>query len=256
VSITSRDGLTLPALLTLPAGREDGPLPFVVMPHGGPTAHDSVQYDWIVQFIVSRGYGVLQPQFRGSTGYGADFQRAGYREWGGKMQDDVTDATRWLIDAKLADATRICIVGSSYGGYSALMGAAQHPELYRCAAALAPVTDMGRLMRGRDHSEFGEVDRSRVLGNMELAGVPSPVGLADRIAAPVLLIHGQRDFTVPVVHSEAMETALRRAGHQVQAVYLKATDHFFSDEEGRLETLKALEGFLAVNLGGVRTSRS
>ena len=249
VSIVARDGLSLPALLTLPAGHGDGPLPFVVMPHGGPTAHDSLQYDWIVQFIASRGYGVLQPQFRGSTGYGAAFQRAGYRQWGGKMQDDVTDASRWLIAQKLAEPRHLCIVGSSYGGYSALIGAAQHPELYQCAAAIAPVTDMGRLMRDRDHSEFGDLNHSRVMGNMESAGVPSPVDLASEITVPVLLIHGRRDFTVPVVHTEMMEAALHRAGRPPTVVYLKDTDHFFCNEEGRLQTLKALDGFLAASLG-------
>jgi len=256
VSITARDGLVLPAFLTLPPDHGDEPLPFVVMPHGGPTAHDSLQYDWIVQFIASRGFGVLQPQYRGSTGYGAAFQRAGYRQWGARMQDDVTDATSWLIDQKLADPNHICIVGSSYGGYSALIGAARHPELYQGAAAIAPVTDMGRLMRDRDHSEFGDINHRRVMGNMESAGVVSPVDLAPEIAVPVLLIHGRRDFTVPAAHTEAMETALRRAGHSPTVVYLKDTDHFFSDEEGRLRTLKALDGFLSAVLSAARTPRS
>lgn len=256
VSIPARDGLVLPALLTLPVGAENGPIPFVVLPHGGPTAHDSVQYDWIVQFIASRGYGVLQPQFRGSTGYGAAFQRAGYRQWGGSMQDDVTDATRWLLQQKLADPKRMCIVGSSYGGYAALMGAAQHPELYQCAAAIAPVTDMERLMKDRDHTEFGDVNHSRVVGNMESVGVPSPVDRASRITVPVLLIHGRRDFTVPVGHTEAMEAALRATGHPAQVIYLRKTDHFFNDEDGRLQTLKALDAFLSSALSGVRTSRS
>jgi dipeptidyl aminopeptidase/acylaminoacyl peptidase len=256
VSIAARDGLILPAILTLPPGHGDGPLPFVVLPHGGPTAHDSLQYDWIVQFIASRGYGVLQPQFRGSTGYGAAFQRAGYRQWGARMQDDVTDATNWLIAQKLADPDHICIVGSSYGGYAALIGAARHPELYRGAAALAPVTDMGRLMRDRDHSEFGDINHRRVMGTMDSAGVPSPVDLAPEIAVPVLLVHGRRDFTVPVAHTEAMETALRRAGRSPTVVYLKDTDHFFSNEEGRLQTLKALDGFLSAALSTARTPRS
>ena len=256
VSLISRDGLALPALLTLPSVQSEGPMPFVVLPHGGPTAHDSVQYEWIVQFIASRGYGVLQPQFRGSTGYGADFQRAGYRQWGGKMQDDVTDATRWLIQQKLADPKRLCIVGSSYGGYSALIGAARNPGLYRCVAAIAPVTDMARLMRDRDHSEFGDVNHSRVLGNMESAGVPSPVNLAADITAPVLLIHGLRDFTVPVTHSQVMAESLIQAGRKPSVVYLKDTDHFFSNADGRRQVLAALEAFLAANLSAARTPGS
>ena len=249
VTIPARDGLALPALLTLPPGKTEGPMAFVVLPHGGPTAHDGLQYDWIAQFIASRGYGVLQPQFRGSTGYGAAFQRAGYRQWGAAMQDDVTDATRWLVQQKLADPKRICIVGSSYGGYSALIGAAQQPGLYQCVAAIAPVTDMERLMKERDHTEFGDVNHNRVVGSMESAGVPSPVNLAAEITVPVLLIHGRRDYTVPMVHSEEMEDALKRTGHRPKTVYLDDTDHFFSNAAGRLQALRALDSFLAANLG-------
>lgn len=256
VVITARDGTPLPALLTMPRDAAAGPAPFIVLPHGGPTAHDEVQFDWIVQFLVSRGYGVLQPQFRGSTGYGAAFQRAGYQQWGRLMQDDVTDATRWLISEKLADPKRICIVGTSYGGYSALMGAAQQPDLYRCSVAIAPVTDMDRLLHDRDRGEFGDIHRARVSGAYESIDIPSPLEAAAKIAAPVLLIHGRRDFTVPVVHTEEMAERLKRAGRAPTVVILDDSDHFFSFAGSRLRMLKAMEDFLATNLGGDPARRS
>ena len=256
VTIAARDGTPLPALLTLPPAPPAGPAPFVVLPHGGPAAHDSARFDWIVQFLASRGYGVLQPQFRGSTGYGAAFQRAGYRQWGRAMQDDVTDATRWLIEQKLADPARICIAGSSYGGYSALMGAAQHPDLYRCSVAVAPVTDMDRLLRDRDLGEFGDIHRDRVAGALDPAEIPSPVGAAGHMTVPVLLIHGRRDFTVPVGHTEAMAEKLTRAGHPPKVVILEDSDHFLSFAGSRLKMLKAIEEFLGANLGGDPSRRS
>jgi dipeptidyl aminopeptidase/acylaminoacyl peptidase len=249
VTLAARDGLAIPALLTLPQGHDNGPIAFVVLPHGGPTAHDSEEFDWIVQFIASRGYGVLQPQFRGSSGYGSAFQRAGYREWGGKMQDDVTDATRWLIDQKLADPKRICIMGFSYGGYSALMGAAAHPELYQCAAAMAPVTDIRQLLQDRDRLEFAAVDRDRTVGDEGVQAGQSPVDRAYAFKVPVLLIHGMQDFTVPATHSEEMEYRLRHAGKQVTAIYLDQADHFLSRGADRLTCLKALEAFLTAQLG-------
>lgn len=256
VIIPALDGTPLPALLTLPPGAPAGPASFVVLPHGGPTAHDSIQFDWIVQFLVSRGYGVLQPQFRGSTGYGAAFQRAGYRQWGRLMQDDVTEATRWLISQKLADPRHICIAGSSYGGYSALMGAAQHPDLYRCSVAIAPVTDPDRLLHDRDDGEFGDIHRARVAGGFGATDIPAPIDLAPKMTVPVLLIHGKRDFTVPVGHTEAMADRLKQAGHPPKLVILDDSDHFFSFAGSRLKMLKAMEEFLGASLNGDPARRS
>jgi dipeptidyl aminopeptidase/acylaminoacyl peptidase len=256
VTIPARDGTPLPALLTMPHNAPPGPASFVVLPHGGPTAHDSVQFDWIVQFLVSRGYGVLQPQFRGSTGYGAAFQRAGYQQWGRLMQDDVTDATRWLISQKLADPRHVCIVGSSYGGYSALMGAAQHPDLYRCSVAIAPVTDLDRLLHDRDRGEFGDIHRARVAGGFGEVDIPSPIEAAGTMTVPVLLIHGRRDFTVPLSHTEAMAARLKQAGRAPKVVILDDSDHFFSFAGSRLKMLKAMEDFLGANLDGDPARRS
>jgi len=253
VTFAARDGLRIPALLTLPVGYHPAPgarlPPFVILPHGGPSSHDVQGFDWWVQFLASRGYGVLQPQFRGSTGYGRAFLVAGYRQWGLAMQDDLTDATRWLVQTNRADPRRIAIVGGSYGGYAALMGVAREPGLYRCAVAIAPVTDLDLLLE----------DWSRMYGDLNLPQIgeygyariaqTSPLNLVSRITQPVLLIHGRKDYTVPVQHSEKMERALRNAGKPVQAVYLDEADHHFLRAADRLRLLTEIEAFLAANLG-------
>jgi len=250
VSYRARDGQTIPALLTLPPDPTGRPIGFVVLPHGGPAAHDSEEWDWLVQSIAGRGYGVLQPQFRGSSGHGAEFQRAGYGEWGGRMQDDVNDARNWLIATRLADPEHLCIVGVSYGGYAALMGAAQQPGLYRCAVAIAPVTDLTQLIGQQLFTEFGDVNRDRIIGTQSGESLRSPLDQADNFTVPVLLIHGRQDYTVPVSHSEALERRLRAAGRSVRALYLDRADHFFGRYEDRLDCLRALDSFLATYLGG------
>lgn len=247
-SYTARDGLTIPARLTLPRGAA-GPLPFVVLPHGGPHACDDDGFDFVAQFLASRGYGVLQPEFRGSTCVGPAFEQRGYREWGFAMQDDVTDGTRWLVDRKLADPGRICIAGMSYGGYAALEGAAKEPELYRCAAAWAPVSDLHRLIRDIRETSNHDAAVDRIGTDPDRLDAASPALHADRIRVPVLLVHGRSDFTVPVAHSEQMEAALKAAGKQVEAIYIDDSDHYLRRQAARLAWLKALERFLAANLG-------
>ena len=241
----ARDELLIPALVTLPVHAPPGPLPFIVLPHGGPTAHDEVQFDWMVQFLASRGYGVFQPQFRGSNGYGTALEEAGYAQWGLAMQDDITDGTRWLIERKLADPARICIVGGSYGGYAALMGVVKEPALYACAAAFAPVTDIDMFQQRLRQFAFTDINLPRIAGDKQDTEIISPSENAGRIRVPVLLMHGKKDYTVPVEQSEAMERALRRAGKPVEAIYLEGADHFFSQRSDRAAWLTALEKLLA-----------
>ena len=249
IAYSARDGLQIFAYLTWPRMYREGPIPFVVLPHGGPNDCDSAGFDYEVQFLASRGWGVLQPEFRGSTCWGSAFEQKGYREWGFKMQDDVTDGTRWLIDRGLADPSKICIVGSSYGGYAALEGVEKEPDLYRCAAAWAPVTDLLTL-RG----EWRELIQNAVAldrlgedsGRLEAA---SPDRHADKIKVPVLLMHGRTDFTVQVRHSERMESALKDAGKPVEAIYLDGADHYRLQYPARLAWLQALDRFLGTYLG-------
>jgi dipeptidyl aminopeptidase/acylaminoacyl peptidase len=249
VEYRAADGLTIHGYLTLPPGEPRGPIPFVVLPHGGPSTRDLLGFDYIAQMIASRGYGVLQPNYRGSRGYGGAFEEAGYQQWGLKMQDDVTDGAHWLIDRRLADPARICIVGWSYGGYAALMGAIKTPDLYRCAVSMAGVTDLTRRLDRVNQSRFADLNLPRFDSDPDAVAANSPALHADRIKIPVLLAHGRRDFTVPVEDTEAMEAALIKAGKPVRALYFDEDDHYMFREEDRIAFLKALDGFLAENLG-------
>ena len=251
VSYQSRDGLTIHGYVTLPPGRsldDRRPIPFVVLPHGGPSARDSLGFDYLAQVIASRGIGVFQPNYRGSRGYGGAFEKAGFQQWGLKMQDDVTDGTHWLIDEKLADPARICIAGWSYGGYSALMGVIKTPELYRCAASMAGVTDLRRRLDRANQSRFADLNLPRFDSDPAVIAANSPVLHADQIRVPVLLAHGRRDFTVSVADSEDMEAALKILGKPVKSLYFDDDDHYLFREADRIAFLKALTAFLAENL--------
>jgi dipeptidyl aminopeptidase/acylaminoacyl peptidase len=252
ITYRARDGLTIHGYVTLPPGRsvsDKRPIPFIVLPHGGPSARDTLGFDYLAQMIASRGYGVFQPNYRGSRGYGGAFERAGFQQWGLKMQDDVTDGTRWLIDQKLADPGRICIVGWSYGGYAALMGAIKAPELYRCAVSMAGVTDLRRRLDRANQSRFADLNLPRFDSDPAVIEANSPVLHAEQIRVPVLLVHGRRDFTVSVSDSEDMEAALKKAGKPVESLYFDDDDHYLFREEDRIAFLKALDSFLARNLG-------
>ncbi len=259
IEYKARDGRRIPSIVTLPPGAELGsaPLPLIVMPHGGPETYDAVGFDWMAQYFASRGYLVLQPNFRGSEGFGEDHRKAGHGEWGGKMQDDVTDGVNLLVKYKWADANRICIIGSSYGGYAALAGGAFTPDLYKCVAAIAPVSDLS-MMLAQERRENGSDsaiyeywtdligDRSKDKARIEAI---SPVNAAANFKAPVLLIHGLDDTVVPYAHSSKMEAALKKAGKPVRLVKLRGEDHWLSVSDTRLQTLIELDKFVAETIG-------
>jgi dipeptidyl aminopeptidase/acylaminoacyl peptidase len=257
IDYPSRDGKVLPGFITLPANHS-GPLPFVVLVHNGPSGHDGVAFNWQVQFLVSRGYGVFQPQFRGSSGFGAAFQEAGYQQWGGRMQNDVTDGTRWLISQKLADPARIAIAGSGYGGYSALMGAVKEPGLYAAVAAYDPITDLDKLLHRMRHFAGSDINRPKVKNDDQDADDISPVEHAAEIKAPVLLVHGKKDVLVPYDHSEDMESALKSAGKRVTAFYPELADAGMSHGAERVLWLTELEKLLGATIGpaAVKTAGS
>ncbi|UHQ22195.1 S9 family peptidase [Lysobacter sp. 5GHs7-4] len=253
IALKARDGLELRGYLTLPRGSSGKSLPMVVLPHGGPFGVKTPWgFDAEPQMLASAGYAVLQVDFRGSGGYGRAFEWAGAREWGGKMQDDVTDATRWAMQQGIADPARICIYGTSYGAYAALMGAAKEPGLYKCAAGYAGVYDLPALhVSGAiQRRESGEAYLRDWVGPRDALASVSPIHMADRIKVPVFLAAGGRDMLAPIEHSIAMEGALKRAGVPVETLYYDMEGHGFYTAEHRLEYYTKLLAFLARNLGG------
>ena len=240
----ARDGVEIEAVLTLPPGREARGLPVIVMPHGGPSARDNESWDWMTQFLADRGYLVVQPNYRGSSGYGTRFAELGRGEWGRKMQDDVDDALAWLAQQGMVDRARACIVGASYGGYAALRAAQRAPQLYRCAMSYAGVSDLAALAR-YDRNFFNSRGRRQWLS----AQAPdfrevSPLNHAAAFTIPVLLMHGDRDVIVPVSKSRRMAERLRNAGKQHRYVEQRGGDHHFSRTGDRLQFLRELEAFL------------
>jgi dipeptidyl aminopeptidase/acylaminoacyl peptidase len=247
VTLAARDGLQLHGYLTRPRDGE-GPFPLVVLPHGGPHGvRDRWEFDWEVQLLANRGYAVLQVNYRGSGGYGVDFRQAGYGEWGAAMQDDVTDATRWAVEQGITEANSICIYGASYGAYAALMGAVREPDLYRCAIGLAGVYDLQLMFEAGDVQrwEVGQAFLQRYLGeNPELLRKRSPVYNAERIQAPVMLIHGKDDWRADFEHAERMREALEDAGKTVEWVELGGEGHGIYNPETRREVYGELLAFL------------
>jgi len=251
IEVTARDGLKLEGFLTLPPGSDGKNVPMVVHPHGGPFGvRDEWGYDPQVQILATRGYAVLQVNFRGSGGYGDGFIKAGFRQWGRAMQDDVTDATRWAIDEGVADPKRICIFGASYGGYASLMGAAREPDLYACAVGYIGVYDLEMMQRRGDIPQraSGRNYLKERVGTEGLEEI-SPVNLADRIKAPVFLAAGGEDQRTPIEQTEAMERALTRAGKSVETLYVREAGHGFGSVKNKLKFNQQLLAFLDRHIG-------
>jgi dienelactone hydrolase len=250
ISYRSRDGLTINGYLTLPRGRPEQALSLVVLPHGGPFARDSWVFDQEVQFLASRGYAVLQPNFRGSTGYGRDFVERGYGQLGAGMIDDIEDGIDWVIGQGIADRGRVCIMGSSYGGYAATWAAMRSPERYRCAISWAGPSDLRSIVR---YDMFGFVPRryvrefrQRVEGEerTDLEAI-SPRRQAARLRVPLLLGHGDKDIIVPPDQSRLLLNALNRRGATVESVFYPNAEHAFTTQEERADWFQRVEAFLA-----------
>jgi dipeptidyl aminopeptidase/acylaminoacyl peptidase len=250
VRYRARDGLDIPAYLTLPPGREAKGLPLIVMPHGGPFGvRDRGGYDPEVQMLANRGYAVLQPNFRGSESYGRDFEERGNGQWGRAMQDDLDDGMDWLTREGIADPQRVCLVGSSYGGYAAMWGATRNPERYRCAASFAGISDIGRQLRhSRDffiNPKSARRWKERVRGAeaFDVAQV-SPINHVERLRVPLLIAHGAGDQRVPLKQSSLYAAALRRAGKPHEYHVYAGEGHGFSDPANLKTHLDRLEAFL------------
>ncbi|MDB5429448.1 MAG: peptidase prolyl oligopeptidase active site domain protein [Caulobacter sp.] len=256
ISYKAADGTEITGYLTLPKGRDPKGLPLVVLPHGGPAARDEPGFDWWAQALASRGYAVLQPNFRGSEGFGWKFMSAGFGQWGRKMQTDLSDGVRDLAAKGIIDPKRVCIVGGSYGGYAALAGATLDPGVYRCAVSVAGPADLRRFLQW-GQQDFTSSQNSRLRYWTQFMGVDgikdpdladiSPASHADAVSIPILLIHGRDDTVVPYEQSRIMETALKKAGKPVTLVTLDGEDHWLSRGATRLQMLNAVVAFLEAN---------
>lgn len=255
----ARDGATIPSLLTVPRAHAGDPrrLPAVMLPHGGPESHDWLRFDWLAQALASEGYAVVQPQFRGSSGFGLEHLLAGRGEWGKKSQQDITDALKNLVDDGVVDPERVCIVGASYGGYAALAGGAFTPGLYRCVVSINGVSDV-RMMLGQEKSDHGSHHWALAYWNEVIARGDasdetldsiSPANFADRFTPPVLLVHGEEDEVVDFDQSREMEKQLERADKVVRLVELEGEDHHLSTPETRLQALKETVAFVNEHIG-------
>ena len=253
ISLKARDGLELHGYMTMPAHAPGARLPLVVLPHGGPHGpYDTWFFDEDAQFLASRGYAVLQVNFRGSGGRGAQFQEAGYRHWGGKIIDDLEDATRWAIAQGEVDGGRVCAYGASFGAYASMMLAARDPALYKCAVGYVGVYDLKLLAKPENNRQDAFVantfrkyvgdDRAELERN-------SPVMLAERIKSPVFLVHGGNDRRAPVEHAHAMRAALTAAGRPPEWFLAPNEGHGFYDTANRTAFYQKLEAFLDKNIG-------
>jgi dipeptidyl aminopeptidase/acylaminoacyl peptidase len=254
IRYTTRDGLSVNGYLTLPNDVAPKNLPVIVNPHGGPWARDGWGFNPEVQFLASRGYAVLQINYRGSTGYGRTFWEASFKQWGLRMQDDITDGVQWLVKEGIADPKRVCIYGGSYGGYATLAGLTQTPDLYACGIDYVGVSNLFTFMNtippywkpflGMMHEMVGDPEKDKVL-----LAAASPVLHADKIKVPLLIAQGARDPRVNKDESDQMVAALKARGIDVPYIVKDNEGHGFHNEENQFAFYEAMEKFLDKYIG-------
>ena len=248
ITYTARDGVKVPGYMSIPAGSDGKNMPAIVMPHGGPGARDSWGFDWLVQFFTAEGYVVLQPNFRGSTGYGQEwFQENGIRSWEIAISD-VEDAGKWLISQGIANPEKLAIAGWSYGGYAALQSAVHDPDLFKAAIAIAPVTDFADWKEELRYSA-SYVNRKEFVGSGPHIEAGSPLRHVERIKIPVIMFHGDKDLNVSYKHSERMHRALTNAGKQSELHIYEGLEHSLLTGEARTDMLTKSSAFLKQHLG-------
>ncbi len=241
----ARDGMTIYGYVSCPANYDGTPSPMVVLVHGGPYTRDKNEFDTWVQFLTNRGYVVFQPNFRGSTGYGDAYWKSGYRQWGLSMEDDILDGVNILIDGNVADRSKICIMGASYGGYAALMGVAKYPGVFRCAISIAGISDLNKLMIQKGNF----LNRILIGDDTGDRKASSPITYAENIVSPVLLAHGTEDKTVYCSQSDDMYDALKKAKKDVTFLKLKKETHNLEDIKNRVALFEAIDKFLDRRMG-------
>jgi dipeptidyl aminopeptidase/acylaminoacyl peptidase len=256
ITFTARDGMVLHGYLTMPASRrQDERVPLLVHPHGGPQSRDTWRFNPEVQYFANRGFAVLQINFRGSTGYGLKYTRAGYRTWHTDMQNDLIDGVRWAIDQGYADPDRIGIYGASYGGYATMMQLVQHPDVYKFGINFVGVVDIPALYRqtrldgpARSMRPGRDMFFSRTIGDVEteqaLLSEASPITYVAKLQAPVFIIHGGRDYTVPVQQANSLRREMDRLNKPYRWLSKSDEGHGFAREENRIEMFKAIDEFI------------
>lgn len=255
VRYTARDGRQIHGYLTVPKGLDAENLPLVLLVHGGPHGiRDFWGFDPQVQFLASRGYAVLQPNYRGSGGYGQEFRTTGYRNWGTTMQDDLTDAVHWAVEEGIADPDRVCIFGASYGGYAALMSPVREPDLYRCTIGYVGVYSIPMMF------SHGDIPGSRAGRNYQERILPetraeqerqSPAYNVQRLKAPVMLVHGNKDERVPIQQMRFLVKQLEDAGKPPEVVVTERNEgHGFYDLDNNVNLYNKIQAFLDRHIGG------
>jgi len=247
VSYKARDGLSIPAYLSLPRDATPRDLPTIIFPHGGPWSRDRASFDYWVQYLNNRGYAVLQPNFRGSAGFGDDYLKKGFEQWGLAMQNDLDDGLAWMIDQGYTDPDRVCIVGGSYGGYAALVASFKSPDKYRCAVSFAGVADLDGLVAKWRQFRNGRLASARVQGPAS-RDANSPIKQVDKIAIPLLLVHGDVDLSVRFEQATDFVAALEKAGKPYRYIHQKNGDHHLSLQQHRTEFFSAMDEFLTEHL--------
>ena len=253
ITYQARDNLSIPAYMALPGPKKDGPYPTILLPHGGPYLRDTESFDYWVQFFLSRGYAVLKPNYRGSAGYGDDYLAQGFKQWGMKMQDDLIDGLDWMIKEGYTDTNLVCIVGGSYGGYAALVAAYKTPDRYKCAVSFAGVANLDTLARSWYRYYTGSAAVNR-LQSGAARNENSPILHVEKMAIPLLLVHGDVDRLVTIEHSRELAAALKSSNKAY--IYIEQTNgnHHLSLESHRIEFFEAMDEFLAKHLSSNRVA--
>jgi dipeptidyl aminopeptidase/acylaminoacyl peptidase len=249
ISYKARDDVEIEGYVTLPHSNVKNIKAAIVLPHGGPMARNYGGFDWFSEFFASRGYTVLEPNFRGSSGYGFEFEMESVQQWGGAMQDDLADAAQWMLKEYDIDKSKVCILGGSYGGYAALMAAVKQQDVFKCAASFAGVSDLELILLKARRFTNNEVVKKQFGTDTNTLEKNSPVNFAKDINIPVLLIHGDKDRVVDVRHSRDMYESLKVNGKEVEYIELENGNHHMEIEAHRIKVLTSLEAFLHKHIG-------